>query len=424
MEPKLEELRKFIIQEDRSVPPHYAGREDVLANIEDICSMLWSEHGAGESRSRGMTRVIFGAPGAGKSSTLYHLERTWLDGKWCSSRTGPPPLMLYLGDPSTFADPAMLTERLDGLLSEHTGSVLTGVARKGRELRRRLLAFQTPLGGVSIGEAGREGSDDPLARALKRHSPVGWSRPLVMAIDEFQTISGDVHSLHSEWLRSLHQVEYGAPILLLLAGLGDTVARASELGISRLAQGAAHSLGCFEPEESADLIAGWGRHFGLRDGSWQGVMRELAVECDHWPVHVQNALSALAEEIVVHEGDMSRLDLAAVRRRSGELQRYYYASRMSPAMRSSKLLLAAVMTDLRPGMDSGEIQDSINEHVGSGPGVRWQLPKSMDARAYFNHLVHRGALQEDAFGTVSCPIPSFRRYMVALGDYEPPRFCG
>ena len=51
--------------------------------------------------------------------------------------------------------------------------------------------------------------------------------------------------------------------------------------------------------------------------------------------------------------------------------------------------------------------------------VGWQLPEGMNARAYFNHFVYRGALQEDGFGNVSCPVPHFRRYMAEPGQ---PRF--
>ena len=425
MIPDLEGLEVFIRRKDRSVPPHYAGRQAVLANIEGICSLLWREHMAGQTRSQGMTRVIYGAPGAGKSSTLKHLERKWQDDEWCTVQSGPTPLMLYLGDPVLFARGATLTEQLDGLLRKHTDSAFAGAVRRGRELAARLMTVQTPVGGVSIGKARQDGLDDPVAKVLKQHPPARVGRPLVIAIDEFQTMSGDMHAPHASLLRLLHQASYDAPIMLVLAGLGDTVAVADRLGISRLAQDAAHSLGCFAPEESADLIAGWGSHFDLPDGTWQVFMRGLAAGCDHWPVHVQNTLLALAEEIVFREGAMERLDMAAVRRRSGGLQENYYASRMSPEMQKSKLLLAAVMADLRPGMDGGEIMDAIGAHAGSGSGTRWRLPKGMDEEDYFGHLVHRGALQADRFGNVSCPIPSFRRYMAEPGqpdDHAPPLF--
>ena len=62
--------------------------------------------------------------------------------------------------------------------------------------------------------------------------------------------------------------------------------------------------------------------------------------------------------------------------------------------------------------------DAIDELGRDGNQHRWRLRKGMDEEDYYQHLVHHGALQADAFGHVSCPLPSFRRYMVRMG--EPP----
>ena len=34
---------------------------------------------------------------------------------------------------------------------------------------------------------------------------------------------------------------------------------------------------------------------------------------------------------------------------------------------------------------------------------------------YLDHLVHRGALQDDGTGRLACPIPSFRQFLVEAG---------
>ncbi|MCY4541314.1 MAG: hypothetical protein OXB95_02800, partial [Rhodobacteraceae bacterium] len=132
---------------------------------------------------------------------------------------------------------------------------------------------------------------------------------------------------------------------------------------------ASHSLGCFTLDESADLIAGWGRHFGLPEGVWQDEMRSLAAEMDHWPVHVQNALIAFAEQVVAYDS-VEDVDFAAVRERSGELQINYYHSRRSPEMERSSFLVSAVMSELRPGDDSGAIIARIEMLADSKPDRR------------------------------------------------------
>ncbi|MCY4543549.1 MAG: hypothetical protein OXB95_14335, partial [Rhodobacteraceae bacterium] len=142
-------------------------------------------------------------------------------------------------------------------------------------------------------------------------------------------------------------------------------------------------------------------------------MRLLAAECDHWPVHVQNALTAFAEQVVAC-GSVEDVEFAAVRRRSGELQISYYHSRMSPEMRLAEYLLAAVMKETpEPCRQLSFIRAMESK---CRPETGWQPPNGMQSREFFDHLVHRGALQELPDGSVHCPIPSFRRYMIGLGE--------
>ncbi|MCY4541102.1 MAG: hypothetical protein OXB95_01710, partial [Rhodobacteraceae bacterium] len=74
---QIKNLKQFIRAKDRSVPPYYAGRADMLADIEECCLDLWKQRKDEVPLFSGMTRILYGAPGAGKSSTLMHLERKW-----------------------------------------------------------------------------------------------------------------------------------------------------------------------------------------------------------------------------------------------------------------------------------------------------------------------------------------------------------
>ncbi|MCY4543218.1 MAG: hypothetical protein OXB95_12645, partial [Rhodobacteraceae bacterium] len=323
------------------------------------------------------------------------------------------PRMLYLSTPGEF-------EEGDELKVSVAETLKPGLGKKVRRHRTTERSFKLSVELLSFGRAARSRKSppaDPIQAALQQLPAKKWKRPLVVAIDEFQNMSGERHDAHAKMLQGLHGQRYNAPILLVLAGLGDTVSRAAQLGLSRLAGGASHSLGCFTPDESSELIAGWGRHFGLPEGVWQDEMQTLAAETDHWPVHVQNALIAFAEQVVAC-GSVEDVEFKAVRRRSGELQLDYYHSRMSDEMQSSKFLLSAVVSALRPGDDSGDIVDRMEMLAGSKLGSRWRLPDGMNADGFFKHLVHRGALQKLPNGCVHCPIPSFRTYMIGLGEQE------
>jgi len=404
---QIKNLKQFIRAKDRGVPPYYAGRADMLADIEECCLDLWKQRKGKGPLFSGMTRILYGAPGAGKSSTLMHLRDKWdaaaKDWKFA-------PRMLYLSTPGEF-------EEGDELKVSVAETLKPGLGKKVRRHRTTERSFKLSVELLSFGRAARSRKSppaDPIQAALQQLPAKKWKRPLVVAIDEFQNMSGERHDAHAKMLQGLHGQRYNAPILLVLAGLGDTVDRAAQLGISRLARNASHSLGCFTPDESSELIVGWGRHFGLPEGVWQDEMRSLAAEMDHWTLHVQNALIAFAEQVVACDS-VEDVDFAAMRRRSGELQLNYCHSRMSDKMDDSRCLLGAAMHDLTPGEGSASIKHRIGKLAGSRDAHGWELPKGMDVEDFFEHLVHRGALQRLPDKSVHCPIPSFRRYMIGLG---------
>ena len=398
----LEGLVDFAAAGDRDVPPYFAGRRNLLQDIESVATRCWTAWQDGQKKTPGATRVIHGAPGAGKSSILRHLERSW---------TGPgggAPTMLRLEAPAMFSNRQVLARKLIEILRPGSGEKLFAEVRKGWQVH-------ASVGGVG-GQVGRESKadnpDDPIDAVLFHVPGTGWTGPVVIAVDEFQNTSGDRTSLQGEMLQRLHDQGYDAPIMVVLAGLGDTVATAGRLGLSRLGIDAATSLGPLTEDDSRDLFAGWGKHFGLPDGFWQAQMLELAKAGSHWPAHVRNSLSAFADEVVRIEGDMARIEFDRVQTRSHDLRQSYYYARMSEEMQQSDLLLGAVMLDLRDDMRRGEVMELISRCNDPSGSLRRQFPNGMDTEDYYRHLVHRGVLHQKADFSVICPIPSFRRWII------------
>lgn len=64
--PDVAGLRAFALEDDRLPPPAFVGRRDVITDIERAAARA-AEGGAAV---RGRTRLVFGAPGAGKTSLL------------------------------------------------------------------------------------------------------------------------------------------------------------------------------------------------------------------------------------------------------------------------------------------------------------------------------------------------------------------
>ncbi|MCY3995713.1 MAG: hypothetical protein OXF07_06210 [Rhodobacter sp.] len=75
---------------------------------------------------------------------------------------------------------------------------------------------------------------------------------------------------------------------------------------------------------------------------------------------------------------------------------------------------ASVMRDLDGSLDRAGILVRIGAHaldVITGH----ELPRSMSAHDFREHLVHQGALQERGDGSFRCPIPSFRNFLIEAG---------
>ena len=74
MEFDREGLIDFIVGGEKNSPPVFVGRQDVLDDIIEVARWSWSrrDHRQG---SPGVTRIVRGAPGAGKNSILGELEK-------------------------------------------------------------------------------------------------------------------------------------------------------------------------------------------------------------------------------------------------------------------------------------------------------------------------------------------------------------
>jgi len=401
-------LRAFIKTKDRSDPPYFAGRKDVIADIESVCRTMWQNHLAKAPQNKGMTRIIHGAPGAGKTSLIGQLERRWSRGVMT-----PAPRLLRLTGDAVISHAERFYRAVAHTINPDVAEKLyprPGARIEGVGLNffgfRVYLNFKRPdssmTGPCTMGD---------LNRVIDH-----WDAPLVVSIDEAQNIGKADAATTRGILQEMHDNLDDLPVMLVLSGLGNTIDNAMELGLSRPAQGTTWTLGCFDPAETEDLIRGWGRCYGLPDGDWQTVMKTIAEDCDHFTLHVQNALMALAEEVVVADGQLGAVQPSAVQDRSRKYQLASYRIRMSPQMEKSAYLLGAVMRDLQEGQGLSDVIDSIEHHAGSRPCCGWQLPTGMDVGAYVRHLIHRGALQEYENGTVDCPIPSFRRFMIDQGE--------
>ena len=419
-----EGLADYVKSNDRNAPPYYAGRKRLLSGIEDICEDIWTQHENSLPQRKGLTRVIYGAPGAGKSSTLMYLQHAWQQGVHMTTdaagceRTGPAPVMLYSGSGGILHSLSVVCEDLVDLVAPErskdlfaafsetirvSGGGSTGFVKGGIE-REKTTHYEAVTAGL---------------KAVAKVLPHGmWKRPVVIGVDEAQNLAGDRDSPVGELLQALHANDVNLPVLVVLAGLSDTRVRIRELGLSRLSKRSAYSLNGLDAAEIEELKEGFCAHFEIDLGGRGEEFDALLRRTDGWAAHLQNCLQAFAEVYLEAECEIEAVDFARVEQLSLETRMEYYFDRLSDAMKTSSGVVGLLMKRMKGGEVRSDILSMIqrihDDHAGSRD-VGLRLPDGMKAQEFYNDLIHHGALQERDDRTVICPIPSFRQYLIEIG---------
>jgi len=398
-------LRAFIGQTEGAPPPVFAGRQDIIKDIEDAAGLAWNGRGAVAHGAAKATRIIQGAPGAGKSSILAELRKR-------SLRAGDIRVVGLSSEVLTAAVPT---------------TILTIAAAGGLPPERWRNVQARISGGISIGianlatEAGWTGTPHEAPQHLTSlkeiFPPEKWRAPVIVAIDEAQRFRSEIETPHARLLQGIHGNSNNLPLTLVLAGLGDTADRASAMELTRGRK--IHEIGALASDEIPSLINNFCRKFGMDPEAQREMLASLVNPCGGWPGHLHFTLQALGREALGTDGDLARIDWPKVGREAAESRIRYYRAQQSQKMEESTGLVAAVLSDLQPGHGRVDVINSIDRHVGRGTGVEWQLPEGMTARRLTDHLIHQGALHSHEDKTITCPIPSFRTFLIEAGGLTP-----
>ena len=92
--PDLDRLRDFIAERDRNAAWFFVGRSAEIDEIEETCALAFRRFREGKALA-GATRLFQGAPGAGKTALLKHLQEKWAQ---CGRRQ---PYALLVDPPDT-----------------------------------------------------------------------------------------------------------------------------------------------------------------------------------------------------------------------------------------------------------------------------------------------------------------------------------
>ena len=382
--PNIAGLREFSRISDRKLTPFFVGRSEVLEDIEWTCSQAFQDYRAGR-RTEDATRLIQGAPGAGKTAILGFLEERWNARRRDGDRTAPIAIRLA-GQQLTGWDDLFL--HMEGKLPAGPLTRFFGLFRNRLTMKLNLPFLEVS----SRADRASTSADDFIA-------------PVCLMIDEVQNLksngAGNIHDDVKEVFATLHLGTHGLPFVPVLAGL------------SRLPSGAVHSLPALVPEEARRSVEMFLTHFGVRGGEadrerWTGLIAQIS---QGWPQHLHTALNELAGALAKNEGNLAGIDADAVQAEIHARREDDYRSRLSPVCRRATGLLGAVAGAMKPDGERPGSVIKLIRHFTAHDDPEWSLPEGMTAEACYDEMLRAGILQDDA-GTVTCPIPSFRTWLV------------
>ena len=401
--PDIEGLREFSERDDRSPAPVFVGRDGALADLEGAVRRV----AAGDAQ--GGVRLVYGAPGAGKSALLEELA-----GRWQSREDDDAPTPLFVSA-DDFAEPALVTEAIldtlnPGAAPSSASSRRTEWSARAGFLARRVeteTSRDSPLAEVSGGRR------NPWAMLRELAPARDWPGPLVLLVDEAQGMTGDMSNGESSLLKALHEGRHGFPLTAILSGLSDTLQILRELGVSRLSEGAAHALGPLSEGECREAFFALLDRHRVRGGAehraeWAGA---IAGRCNGWPQHLHNYLAGTARSLVDTGGDLARADLAAALEHGDRARVNYYNARLAglaPAHGAIRSILSRIPDD---GLLAGEVM-AMAQRAATRAGFD-------NGPRFYKALLHAGVLHEDDALMCHCPIPSFRRHILDTLPVEP-----
>ena len=399
--PDVAGLQAFALEDDRLPPPAFVGRRDIIADIEHAVAQA----AAGGTAVRGRTRLVFGAPGAGKTALLYELARRWRTRAADGDASAPVPVDCEPGD---LTSPVAFTEGvLSALIPDSSHDVATSTTTEGG-------GGVPGVAGLSVSrttsvpslvdsvQAGRT----PWAAIREATQPERLTRPVVLLVDETQTMPGDPDGDgRTRLLTEIHGGRHGLPIVAVLGGLGDSKQVMARRGISRFARGAVHSLPLLTDDECAEAVKRFLARHQIVGGEevlarWR---RRIAEACNGWPQHLHNYLCGAARALAGAGGDLEHADLDAALAAGDDWRRQYYDARLEGVNADFPAVADVIGRIPESGAAMHRIVDWCRDATGT-------TAAGSDLHA---RMIQDGVLQEMPGGLVTCPIPSFRRHILA-----------
>ena len=416
-------LRDYDRRRDRASPPVFVGRASERAFLHDTVA-------AAQSGAEGITAVVQGVPGVGKSALCRQFEKelraATADGK---------PVAVVAKDCDFFARPPVsmvkelaadvpvrmdLLRRLPGFekAEDHVGRAIgfaTALLKRGSSLDLALQAMNLD-------------SSSSLGAALDTFAENMWPAgvTLILAVDEMQNME-DTPQVRRN-LQAIHGKRFDTNIAIVGFGLQNTAARLRGLGLSRLGADQVCALGCMDGTDAARLVDETFDHLGLASehDRWRYYARQLGFGFEDWTCWRNAAKAVILEESanfphhlvggvravcrIVLAGELrhpGRRELSMLRERCRNSKREYYAARLAPVANHTLALAAA----LRNTNDAGEVDAALVLGALEECGNDGRDTDAETATTVLDNLFDTGLLQRRGATMAAVEVPSLAGYL-------------
>ena len=381
--PDMDGLREFVLRSDRGTPLHFVGREAEIRRLGRVLEATLQAYKTDDGSQKGNTQLITAAPGAGKSALLEELKENW------EAKGVARVVQLHV---STLAD--------------RTATY--------REFVSQLNPAAAERFGVTTTESELPLTANEVVRWLKSEErSENGDVPIVLLVDEVQNLrleNQENAAGTGSLLRDVHEGVKGTPIMLVLAGLGDSIEVLEEWGISRLEGKSRITLGGLSLKDMREATEKFFGFFHVRGSLAERAIwaEAIAEETSGWPQHLVNGLCGAAEAIVEGHGDLAQSSLEAALAHGSAHRRNYYIERNQQFQRMPELL-SAVFAAMPQGAGTEGVflRRAISRAYKETP----DLADEMDRSEVFTKLLHKGLIQDYGQDRYDCPIPSMRDYV-------------
>ena len=437
-------MQHYVDLHERSAPMAFVGRDEVLADLMSAVKTT-----AANEDAEGMTRVVQGVPGAGKTSVCREFIRRHQNEEilWVDQAGGKHRAAVFCVDLSPGAlnaPPLTFVQGIHEKWLRHCRSLEAGVKQAGRAHLSRLsdivrlwLRRNTEHESVEKTSALTERSSLDACIGAYCHDYWGEDMVIALCIDEAQNCPGTTHA--KAIMGGLHNRDHPARIAPLLFGLPNTLDHVSDqekgLGLSRLNDDVIHDICLLEPGQPREIVVGTFDRLGLEwsNPGWSGHLRSLGfspIQWDDWrnrvadaiaegssdfPQHVTLGLRAACQALIDRRETLAPTGLDAmlkdIRTTHHQRKTSYYQRRLSSVIQYGAAF-GAICRKAAESPDAGVTHADAKRAIAAGSSADDESLDNAQTNAILKQALGKGILRQMQDGEVGPPpIPSMSTHL-------------